>query len=419
MKNEPAEMFNPDDEEEEDDGKNANVRALRESVTMADDELARYQSLVPNPNLPLAPLAPSSSKYSEIMKAFLTTNSMAVFKPSFLVTAPSASTSGTSVKNEPPSSSEKTANMPPSASTSVLFCELCGAKNWHGTKHCPQIVIPLFCDLCGVKDSHATKNCPQIATRVRCGECSQLGHPSIECTKGSRSVESASMKMCKEEPGGSDEVMLIYDSWAGSDEKPDVKKMNQSKSTVQMGKVKKEGDCLPQSQRIGRKLSRGMKRPTESEISSNKKCKLEPLAAEEVIFIDSGPKDFDVKPFKRIEDNETSCSKTSNVNLIEHPDIGEDSKDIEILSAAETMGKEENLPHSQKKIIKRLKKQNRKAQQKLKKERRGKIEETREREVKELEERLKSIEGKLNGALDENRKMKEDTGRRKLVELLT
>ena len=99
-----------------------------------------------------------------------------------------------------------------------------------------------------------TKDCPQIKTRVRCGGCGELGHPIIKCTKNSKPVH-----VVKEEPGcTSDDIMLVYDSWdgIGKDEKPDVhklKRVNQSASALQMGKVKKKGNDLPKSQKIGKK----------------------------------------------------------------------------------------------------------------------------------------------------------------------
>ena len=377
-------MFKPDDDEDED--------SPRSDGIAAEDELASYQSLVPNSNPPFMPSTPAvSSKYSEVTKAFMTTPSMAVFTPSL----PGTSTSATVFKNEPPtsSSSGKTANAAPSASSSVLFCELCGAKNSHATKKCPQIAVNLICELCDMKNSHVTKDCPQIATRVRCGRCGELGHPIVKCTKNTKPVH-----VVKEEPGcTSDDIMLVYDSWDGKDEKPDVqelKKMNQSVGAVQMGKVRKKGSD---------NLSKGKKRSADSDTFANKKCKVEPMVVkEEVIVIDDVPEDIDTKSGKKIKGDDASRLKTSNVNLIEHAGNGEgsESSDIEILSADEAEEKSEILP--KKRRIERLKKLNRLVGEKLRMKKM-------DREVKELEERLKSA--------DENRKMEEDTGE-KLVELL-
>ena len=79
----------------------------------------------------------------------------------------------------------------------------------------------------------------------------------------------------KEEPEStSDEVVLVYDSWDGKDEKPDLqelKKMNQSVSAVQMRK----DNCLLQKQGGEKRLDnlgKRKKRTTESETFSSKKC---------------------------------------------------------------------------------------------------------------------------------------------------
>ena len=88
-----------------------------------------------------------------------------------------------------PSLSDKSVDSPSVPSTSVLFCELCHARNSHTTKQCPQIRPSLVCSLCDMQNAHMTKDCPLIATRVTCGDCGELGHPRIMCTKRSKPVQ--------------------------------------------------------------------------------------------------------------------------------------------------------------------------------------------------------------------------------------
>ena len=249
-----------------------------------------------------------------------------------------------------------------------------------------------------------TKDCPLIATRVTCGDCGELGHPRIMCTKRSRPVQSTStaakIKLEQGSTAGED-VVLVYDSWDGKEEKPDVSRLIKlepgSSSSGQVGKVKNEDNLMPQKQRFD-KSCKGNKRPSvnpESMTVSNKQCKLEPLAVkEEIIVIDDEPQESTGIACKMTKGKEAQSCKTSNVKPIERPrPVNVEDSDIEILPVDDTDEETEIQPRKER--IERLKHLNNLVKKKLKKrrkEREAGLSINLEVDMEELEERVKRRE---------------------------
>ena len=326
----PVERFKPkeyggDDENGDFNSTNTNDTTIRPSVIRNNDELARYQVLVPNP----LTQSFSPSKTSMAKSAFLRSHSStAAFVPSLPLFTPMVSTSATGIECEP-SSSDK------------IACELCGAKNSHATNMCPQIFKPIFCDLCGV-DSHATKDCPHIATIVRYGECSQLGHPSTECSGLPRSATSTSINKRKNKEIVIDEISSLGSSINVKDQKPDLEVLQIiTKTKSDRAEWIKGGNEGLQSKQIekGPLNPRGRKRPIDTAktiASSRKRCKPDPQRADEVILIESDHEDNEVKPYCK-----TKCKEGLSKGPSQIPGLEERLKSVnEALARNEKLAEE-------------------------------------------------------------------------------